>query len=51
MKLLDKRMELPKNEVLNMERMYRQSVIGAEILKMEVYDYPNCEYNLMGVIK
>ena len=51
MKLLDKRMELPKNEVLNMERMYRQSVIGAEILKMEVYDCPNCEYNLMGVIK
>lgn len=51
LKLLDKRMTLPKNSILNMEGLYRQSVIGATIEKMEVYDFENCDYNLIGTIE
>lgn len=51
LKLLDKRMELPKNDIINMENKYRHTVVGAELLGLEVYDYPHCEYNLIGTIK
>lgn len=51
LKLLDKRMELPKNSIINMENKYRHTVVGAELIGLEVYDYPHCEYNFIGSVK
>lgn len=53
LKLLDQKMELPKQKysLLNYENLYRHKVIGAEITGVEVYDYPHCDYNLIGKIR
>lgn len=50
-RLLDKRMDLPKNSMLNMEKLLRHKVVGADLLGVEVYDYPHCEYNFIGNIE
>ncbi|MBF0576003.1 DUF4852 domain-containing protein [Dysgonomonas sp. GY617] len=52
LKLFDQKMELPKQKysLLNYENLYRHKVIGAEIRGIEVYDYPQCDYNLIGKI-
>lgn len=50
-RLLDKRVELPKNNIVNMENLYRHTVVGAELLGLEVYDFEHCEYNLIGTIR
>ena len=51
--LFDRKMEMPKQKyaLLNYENLYRHKVIGAEIKAIEVYDYPQCDYNLIGKIK
>lgn len=53
LKLFDRKMEMPKQKyaLLNYEYLYRHKVIGAEIKAIEVYDYPQCDYNLIGKIK
>lgn len=52
LKLFDRKMEMPKQKyaLLNYEYLYRHKVIGAEIKRIEVYDYPQCDYNLIGKI-
>lgn len=50
--LQDKKMVIPqgKNEIINVENLYRHTIIGAEAKGMEVYDSENYRYNLVGTI-
>lgn len=50
--LQDKKMVIPKDTygIINVENKYRHTIIGAEAKGMEVYDAPNCRYNLLGTI-
>ena len=47
---LDKYMELPKGKynVLNVENLYRSTLIGVKVKGLEVYDNKNFRYNLIG---
>lgn len=49
LKLLDKKMALPRPGSY-FEKYYRKSLIGTEIEKLEVYTFPNCDYNYIGSI-
>lgn len=51
--LKDKRMDIPKDKlgIINVENLYRSTLIGAEIRGVEVYDHPSCRYNLIGKIE
>lgn len=49
LKLLDKKMALPWSGSY-FEKFYRKSLIGTEIEKIEVYTFPNCDYNYIGSI-
>lgn len=53
LQLFDKKMELHKQKyaLLNYENLYRHKFIGAEVIGIEVYDYPQCDYNLIGRVK
>ena len=48
--LLDKRMEIPKDKysMINVENVYRHTIIGANVKGLEVYDHPSFKYNLIG---
>lgn len=48
--LLDKKMPIPKDkyQVLNVEKLYRSTLIGADFKGMEVFDFPSFRYNLVG---
>ena len=52
LKLLDQKMEIPqeRNPIVKVENMYRHRLVGARIEGLEVYDYPHCDYNLIGEI-
>ena len=50
-KALDKMTELKKSDIMNMERLYRKTLIGAELMGVEVYDYKHCDYNFIGGVK
>ena len=47
---LDKYMELPKGKynVLNVENLYRSTLIGVKVKGLEVYDNKNFRYHLIG---
>lgn len=51
LKPLDKMTELPKSDILNMENLYRKTIIGAEFVGLEVYDFKHCDYNFIGSVK
>ena len=48
--LQDKRMDLPKDKfnIINLEKLYRHTIIGANVKGIEVYDHPSYKYNLIG---
>lgn len=48
--LQDKRMDIPKDKfnITNVEKMYRHTIIGANVKGIEVYDHPSYKYNLIG---
>ena len=50
-KALDKMTELPKSDILNMENLYRKTIIGADLVGVEVYDFKHCDYNFIGSVK
>lgn len=50
-KALDKKTELPKSDILNMENLYRKTIIGADLVGVEVYDFKHCDYNFIGCVK
>ncbi|MDR2947929.1 MAG: DUF4852 domain-containing protein [Prevotella sp.] len=50
-KPLDKMTELKKSDILNIENLYRKTIIGAELLGVEVYDFKHCDYNFIGSVK
>lgn len=51
--LLDQKMTIPKDkyQIINVEKLYRSTIIGASFRGMEVYDFPNFKYNLIGIVK
>lgn len=51
LKPLDKMAELPKSDILNMENLYRRTIIGADFVGLEVYDFKHCDYNFIGSVK
>lgn len=50
-KVLDKRMELNKSDIFNVENLYRKTLIGADLVGVEVYDFKHCDYNFIGGVK
>jgi hypothetical protein len=50
-KALDKMTELKKSDILNMERLYRKTLIGVNLIGIEVYDFKHCDYNFIGSAK
>jgi len=50
-KALDKMTELKKSDIMNMERLYRHTLIGADLVGVEVYDFKHCDYNFIGSVK
>ncbi|MDL2224221.1 DUF4852 domain-containing protein [Bacteroidales bacterium OttesenSCG-928-M06] len=50
-KPLDKMAELPKSDIMNMEKLYRARLIGADLVGVEVYDFKHCDYNFIGSVK
>lgn len=52
-KVLDKKMELVKDkfQVFDLEKMYRHKIIGIQLTKIEIYDYQQCDYNLIGTVE
>ena len=50
-KPLDNKTELPKSDILNMENLYRKTLIGAEFVGLEVYDFKHCDYNFIGSVR
>lgn len=50
-KPLNKMMELDKSHILNLEKLYRKTLIGADLVGVEVYDFKHCDYNFIGSIK
>ena len=51
--LIDQKMTIPKDkyQVLNVEKLYRSTLIGANFKGMEVFDFPNYKYNLVGTVQ
>lgn len=50
-KLIDKMTELKKIDILNMENLYRKTLIGTKLVGVEVYDFKHCDYNFIGSVK
>jgi hypothetical protein len=50
-KALDKMTELKKSDIMNMERLYRHTLIGADLVGVEAYDFKHCDYNFIGSAK
>jgi hypothetical protein len=50
-KALDKMTELQKSDIMNMERLYRHTLIGADLVGVEVYDFKHCDYNFIGGVR
>lgn len=50
-KVLDQYTELKKSDVLNMEKLYRNTLIGVDLVGVEVYDFKHCDYNFIGSVK
>lgn len=50
-KPLDKMAELPKSDIMNMEKLYRATLIGADLGGIEVYDFKHCDYNFIGSMR
>lgn len=50
-KVLDKQMELKKSDIFNVENLYRKTLIGADLVGVEVYDFKHCDYNFIGSVK
>jgi hypothetical protein len=50
-KALDKMTELNKSDIMNMEKLYRKTLIGADLVGIEVYDFKHCEYNFIGSVR
>jgi hypothetical protein len=50
-KPLDKMTELKKSDIMNMEKLYRATLIGADLVGVEVYDFKHCGYNFIGSVK
>lgn len=50
-KVLDKMTELKKSDIINMERLYRKTLIGADLVGVEVYDFKHCDYNFIGSVR
>ncbi|NDV96762.1 DUF4852 domain-containing protein [Dysgonomonas sp. 521] len=48
---LDKMTEIAKSDIMNMERLYRKTLIGADLVGVEVYDFKHCDYNFIGSVK
>ncbi|NDV57981.1 DUF4852 domain-containing protein [Bacteroides sp. 519] len=51
LKPLDKFIELEKSDIMNMEKLYRATLIGADLVGVEVYDFKHCDYNFIGSVK
>lgn len=51
--LLDQKLTIPKDkyQIINVEKLYRSTIIGANFKGMEVYDFPNFKYNLIGTVQ
>jgi hypothetical protein len=47
-KVLDKRVDIKKN---GLNILYRNTLIGANLIGVEVYDFEHCEYNFIGSVK
>jgi hypothetical protein len=50
-KALDKMIALEKSIIFNVEQLYRRTLIGADLLGVEVYDFKHCDYNFIGSVK
>lgn len=50
-KPLDKFMELEKSDIINVENLYRKTLIGVDMVGVEVYDFKHCEYNFIGGVR
>jgi hypothetical protein len=50
-KALDKRMEVKSNGLFDTEKLYRNTLIGADLIGVEVYDFKHCDYNFIGSVK
>ncbi len=46
-------MELPKkkNEIIDTEKMYRHTLIGSDIVAIDVFDNDSFKYNFLGTVK
>jgi hypothetical protein len=53
LKLKDERMELPKkkNEIIDTEKMYRHTLIGSDVVAIDVFDNDSFKYNFLGTVK
>jgi len=53
LKLKDKRMVLPKKklDILDKEKMYRHTLIGADVIAIDVFDHNSFKYNYIGTVK
>lgn len=51
--LLDQKMTIPKDkyQIINVEKLYRSTLIGADFKGMEVFDFPNWRYNFIGTVE
>jgi hypothetical protein len=50
-KPLDKRMEVKSNGLFDTEKLYRNTLIGADLIGVEVYDFKHCDYNFIGNVE
>lgn len=50
-KALDIMKELAKSDIINMERLYQHTLIGADLVGVEVYDSKHCDYNFIGSVR
>ena len=50
-KALDKFTEIKKSDIMNMEKLYRKTLVGADLVGVEVYDFKHCDYNFIGSVK
>ncbi|MDL2243495.1 DUF4852 domain-containing protein [Bacteroidales bacterium OttesenSCG-928-J19] len=48
---LDKFTELEKSDIINVENLFRKTLIGANLVGVEVYDFKHCDYNFIGSVK
>jgi hypothetical protein len=44
-------MELKKSDIVNEENLYRKTLIGADLIGVEVCDFKHCVYNFIGSVR